>query len=83
MEEGHVYETPGRLMSRQQSEIQNNNNTCSDWTKCTVKLSLLSSPTRSELNSDLACGDKKRLQVFKDSSLTKLYNQHGRFDGKV
>ena len=60
----------GRLMSRQQIEIQNNNNTYSDWTKCTVKLSLLASPTRSELNCDLACDDKKRLQVFKESSLT-------------
>ena len=48
----------GRLMSRQHIEIQNNNNTYSDWAKCTVKLSLLASPTRSELNSDLACDDR-------------------------
>ena len=61
----------GRLMSRQDSEIQNNNNTYSDWTKCTVKLSLLESPTRSELNSDLACDGRNasrfsKIQVWRN-----------------
>ena len=58
-------------MSRQNIEIQDNNNTYSDWTKCTVKLSLLASPTRSELNSDLACDDRNasrcsKIQVWRN-----------------
>ena len=57
MEEGTFITFLGRLMSRQHIDIQHNNNTHSDWTQCTVQLSLLASPTRSEHNCDLACDD--------------------------
>ena len=55
----------GLLMSRRHSENQTNNNTYFDWTKCTVKLSLLASPTRSELNSDLAFDDRNATRCSK------------------